>query len=155
MITTVIGMIERWWREKPRLDVVRSVVQLRDAMHECEEAYGSFVASKKAADRQRSKMLWNDAFIRLTDAASGLSAVFEVFSPKTVEAIGIYMAVEQDHLEKEFIDAKRELEDEFGIHLSQVKLSPEFTEAMDALDEFIKANFKVEEVHAARTSRFR
>lgn len=156
MWTTVIGLIERWWREKPRRDVVQSVVQLRDAMVDCQSAHERHTRSgspgSSDVDRKDSFDDWTKAVDHLANSLEELDTVLAVFSPTAHDALHIYFQLERQrgyHLD----DARRleavaaDLGEPLGIDLDHATISHNFREALDALQQFIATNFKPEEIY--------
>jgi len=48
--STVIGLIERYWKDKPRKDVIASLVELRENMMVCQRSYEECKAMRKQGD---------------------------------------------------------------------------------------------------------
>jgi hypothetical protein len=87
-------LIERWWREKPRLDVVPAVVSLRDAMIECQSWYERYSDALKAGDLEtldpHPRRQWLRCVSNLNDWMRELDTTLSIFSPATSKEISSY-----------------------------------------------------------------
>lgn len=151
----VIGLIERWWREKPRKDVVFEVVRLRDAMIECQRSY---VRYKKASKEVRSERLprspyrrWVSSVIILADRLEHLDGVLSIFSPEAHAAIKDFSILESREVTTlaRLEMTARALQEPLDLDIKYVTMNAGFTKALDQLRTFIAANFKPEEIHKA------
>ena len=97
---TIIGVVERTWRDKPRKDVVNALVELRAAMVECQRAYESYQdicrrgPYRKWLRRSRNifrdvgtvfedpKLTWIGSVIKLSDLTAEINEVLQIFSPE-------------------------------------------------------------------------
>lgn len=162
MWSTLVGLIERWWREKPRLDVVRSVVCLRDAMEACEKSYEDYRTAKvsktqdKATDFFDRRRVWERNVQSLTAQVVALGKVLQIFSPELYREIMDYSGDEADTLAEDALyKVADEMKEEPEIDITHVVLTDNYRKALAELDAFIRENFKPEEVHAVVSSRFR
>lgn len=160
MWTTLIGLIERWWREKPRLDVVRAVVHLRDAMIECQNWYSQYLAALKAGDLEtlypHPGVEWTRSLTTLNKRVAELDTVLSIFSPEAHKAIRAYIGAESLEVGAMGLElAAKELKQPLDLDIRNVAMSASFSEALDQLREFIAKNFKADEIFAASSSRWR
>jgi hypothetical protein len=172
----LVGLIERWWREKPRKDIVRAVVRLRDSMIECQGWYSEYREALKANDIDRlspnPKWEWFRSLDDLTDSVAELDDVLAIFSPEAHRALAGYilndsqlagpLALRAALLE---LDKSAEVDMDlahYGANYSEIGITEEmiesgFSEALTELRKFISENFKPDEVFAAsenKRSRF-
>lgn len=162
MWSTLIGLIERWWREKPRLDVVRSIVRLRDAMQACEKSYEAYRDAKAgsakgdAAELRALRVVWDRNVQSLTSQVAVLGRMLEIFSPELYREILEYSGDEADTLADDALyKMASEMKEEPEIDITRVVLTDNYRKALTELDHFIRENFKPEEVHAVISSRLR
>jgi hypothetical protein len=162
MWATLIGLIERWWREKSRLDTVRAIVKLRDAMQNCDKRYQTYVAAKKSrasghlSIQKQSLEEWRESISELGERVKQLAEVFEIFDPKVHRSIFAYHGDEIQYLAKDVLYAVAEqLKEEPEIDIYSVAISDKYREALHDLDVFIRSTFKPEELLAAKRSRLR
>jgi hypothetical protein len=162
MWTLLVGLIERWWREKPRLDVVRSVVRLRDSMARCQDLYIKHVSSSEteadASNYSKTRDDWIVALGEIAERLQELDTVISIFNPAARSAISDYMSHEYSLMDK---GAGRlnliasDLGGNLGLDLDHLELSTDFEKATLQLDAFISQNFKPDEIFAVSTSRWR
>jgi hypothetical protein len=162
MWTTLLGLIERWWREKPRLDVVRAVVHLRDAMQACESNYEAYFeaieadGTDKSAKVESLERVWSESVDSLAFRVVALGTVLEIFGPNMHRQILEYSGYETDARSGAPLYAVAcEMHAAPEIDIARVVLTDKYKAALAELDAFIRANFKPEEVHAAKSSRLR
>jgi hypothetical protein len=162
MWSTLVGLIERWWREKPRLDVVRTVVQLRDAMIECQAWYERYADALKAGDLEtlypHPRDEWLACVTRLNDSMRELNTALSIFSPSAYEALTNYAQLEMSRFtaDTEALEiVASDLQQPLDLDIEHVVLGASFAAALEQLREFIAKNFKVEEIHAVARSRWR
>lgn len=99
MWSTLVGLIERWWREKPRLDLVRAVVRLRNAMRKCQKWYDAYVAAKQKGDPDdipypNPRVEWTRSLTYIGEAIVELDSVLAIFDAKAHRAIQSYVHME-------------------------------------------------------------
>ncbi len=160
MWSTLIGLIERWWREKPRLDVVRAVVHLRDTMIKCQNWYSQYLDALKAGDLETlspdPRVEWTRSLSQLNERVVELDVVLSIFSPEAHKAIRAYMGAEDLVMGAMGLEvAAEELHQPLDLDIRNVSMSATFSEALNQLREFIAKNFKAEEIFAASVSRWR
>jgi hypothetical protein len=162
MWSILVGLIERWWREKPRLDVVRAVVRLRDAMVGCEKSYEAYRAANnnvshgKVVDQYGLRRAWERNVDLLSAQVVELGKVLQIFSPELYSEIMDYSGDEVDTLAEDALyKVAKEMEQHPEIDITRIELTDNYRSALGQLDAFIRANFKPEEVHAVAKSRFR
>src|SRR2546428_8950358 len=91
MWNTLIVLIERWWREKPRIDIVRAAVGLRNSMVACQQIY---LTRRESPCSENFDQQWIDAVNDLTRRLQKLDDVLAIFSPTTQMAIMKYRQLE-------------------------------------------------------------
>lgn len=162
MWSTLVGLIERWWREKPRLDLVRAVVQLRNAMKECQRWYDAYVTAKQQGDPEdisypNPRVEWTRSLTYIGKAIVELDSVLAIFDAKAHEAIQSYVYMEslEAGAQGTLGEAAKALGQSMQIDIKRVEMDAHFQKALSDLDEFIRKNFKPEEVQAAQSSRWR
>ena len=164
MWSTLVELIERWWREKPRLDVVRSVVCLRDAMEACNTSYKAYRdatsrgAKDGAAELQRLRAEWGVNVEVLTEQVIDLGTVLQIFSPKLHMEVIDYHGDERvgfDLADDALYMVASEMRQAPEIDIARVELTDKYQTALAELDAFIRSNFKLEAVHAVTSSRWR
>lgn len=162
MWSILLGLIERWWREKPRLDVARSVVDLRDAMEACHTSYLAYHTAKTSRTQdlmqlQGLRVEWGYNIEDLGKAVLNLGTVLRIFSPGLHRKLIEYSNDESNSYEIAD-DALYLLASTMGqapeIDIAQIELSVGFQTALTELDSFIRTNFKLEEVYAVKSRRF-
>jgi hypothetical protein len=170
MWSTLVELIERWWRDKPRLDVVRSVICLRDAMEACRTSYAVYRTvetngcmyrgpepQSREAELQRLRAQWGNNVEFLTRQVLELGTVLEIFSPSLHRELETYRSDERSSFLGEEVLNKMALElrqaPEIGI--AQVEIPDKYQTALAELDAFIRENFKMEEIHAVQSRRWR
>ena len=163
MWTTLLGLIERWWREKPRLDLVRAIVQLRDSMQECQRCYRDFTAAKKSRTRAARdelpwiKMRWRQSIARLSYSVGDLDDVLSIFDTATHRAVFAYTSdeAELDEYEDSLLQLAAQLGQPLEIDVRNLNIEVGFDEALKSLDAFIRSMVKPEEIDAHSRSRLR
>ena len=162
MWSTLIGLIERWWREKPRLDVVRAVVRLRDAMEGGESSYEAYRAASsskvegKTVDLYGLRRVWERNVNLLSAQVVELGKVLHIFSPELYREVMDYSGDEVDTLADDALyKVAKEMDQCPEIDITKIVLTDNYRSALSQLDAFIRENFKPEEVHAVTKSRLR
>jgi hypothetical protein len=112
---TIIGTAEKVWERKPRKDVANALVELRNAMADCHEAYRKFeqmVPTAEPAEVERVKTFdelmaldeipfenpkeyWARCVRSLGDCIARIGPVLEIFSPETSRALIAYQTMEE------------------------------------------------------------
>jgi hypothetical protein len=160
--TTLIGLIERWWREKPRADLVRALVGLQKSMQECQNWYEKYWELKRSDPRKLDGypspgVEWVRSLTHVGRAIVELDSVLKIFDSKTHETIERWLNAEM--LEATVTGtvggAAKALGQPTGIDIKRVEMDEHFHQALEQLNEFIRTNFEAAEVHAAIASRFR
>ena len=160
---TLLGLIERWWREKPRLDIVRAVVHLRDSMLNCQNRYEKFMKAssartpKHAANIAKLRDEWYLAVEGLVVSLAEIDTVLTIFEPEMRKKVRLYL-----HDESDSVDVQRALDnyaarlgDASEIDIPRDYVDPAFHRTLNDLDAFIKTNFKIEEVQSVMKGRLR
>ena len=168
MWTKIIDLIIGWVKEKPRKDVVSKIMNLREAMKKCHEAYGHWLSDKDKGNTHRGLgdpyIAWAYSLQDLASAIRDVDDVIAIFSPEAKGALYGYQmhewhladAAQIRHFRRE-LDQSLELlslrvlgteETEKGE--TEGGIEADFTEAMDKLDQFIRTTFRIEEVDASR-----
>lgn len=170
MWKTLIEVIERYWKEKPRKELLSSLVTLRKCMYECQSYYelyevefarqkenNFYIREDKSIESQleRTYKDWIKSLVHLGEAVYRVDDVLAIFSPEARTSVKKYFLSEDPTwaaipYSMDFMEnAARELGQPTGIEtgLDKSKLEPTFKEAIQRLDRFIKDNFKPEEVH--------
>jgi hypothetical protein len=160
MWSVLIGLVERWWRDKPRKEVVRAVVLLRDTMIDCHRWYVQYLEAVERGDLDflypNPEVEWTRSLTELVERVADLDTVLSIFSPEAHEAIRSY--INQESLlagAKGLEVAAQELGSPLEIDIANVKMEKSFTESLNQLRTFIAANFKADEVFAAHQSKWR
>ena len=153
----LVGLIERWWRDKPRRDVVNTVVRLRDDMMYCHYWYMRFREALEAGDLgvldPNPQQEWMRSVEWLTLTMNELDTVLSIFTPETHEALTGYVKEEgglRDVFALQQIAPVLKLTLEIDIETGT--MNDTFSQAMNELRKFICTNFKPEEVLAASRS---
>ena len=154
----LVGLIERWWRDKPRKDVVSAIVRLRDSMIECHNWYNQYREAIEAGDIDSLSPNPNAEWIRsLDDLVTALAesdGVLAIFCPEAREAISQYLGDEEDLAASVPLQALSEtLGESPAIDLQSGVMEASFSKALNELRLFIAQNFKPEEIYAASKSR--
>jgi len=170
LFETIVSIAERSLREKPKKDVVRSLVALRAAMIECQSSYDEYQSLCKEGDYKEvmleryriaaqvgtgvsdPKDNWRSSAVHLSILLCELNSVLQIFSPKVYEKISKYT---QGELTLEAIDfeaAAREFGEPSDFEFPQATLAPTFKAAVTKLDLFLKETFEIEEIYAAERS---
>ena len=162
MWSTLVSLIERWWREKPRLDLVRSVVHLRDSMKLCQERYEACMEAKAAGTLENRcephpELAWTHSLAILGCAVIELDQVLEIFDVRVHQSIRDYQRSESVVIAAQGVlgGAAQALNKPLEIDIHRVEISSSFNQALGDLDEFIRKNFKPEEIRAVQDNRWR
>lgn len=161
MWSTIVQMIERWLREKPRADVVVATVALREAMIACQDAYTRDKAQKErlgGANTEISAWEWQLSVTELGNTLSRINLTLGIFAPEVSRAIERYLDAEGGlpprlALQNALDRMASAVGGSSDIAVEEIDIGVEFQQALTALDEFIRKEFKIEEVHDA-ASRF-
>lgn len=169
---TLIGLAATALKERPRHEVLEQLLKLRDAMVACQKTYDDYQAVLKEGDyntvmEKRGNLprpagidfailydpreLWVQAVENLAAALSNVDHILMIFSPETGEQIkyyGITEAISAEEHGSNCMDVLNFAGTE--IDLKKVSLSAKFELALRKLDEFIRQNFKPEEVFTAQ-----
>jgi len=170
MWSLLVGLLERWWREKPRLDVVRTVVRLRNSMTRCHQNYVTYDSLRRqgvTGDTERAQAEWVSSVDNLARILEELDVTFEIFSPEAHQALIYYRLSETGAVnawsrlavvESDLVGKTDENSGAFleaaNIH-SEGGVGSDFLAAKAALDAFIAKQFKPDEVFAVQNSRWR
>jgi hypothetical protein len=162
MWSTLLGLIERWWREKPRLDIVRAVVRLRDAMQKCETSYEAYRAAGLSRKQPKPhelpplRLAWEQNVGLLSEQVVELGKVLEIFSPELYRQITDYSGDEVDTLAADALyKVAQSMEQPPELDIAMIEVTDNYRTVLKELDAFIRTNFKPEEVHAVARSRLR
>jgi hypothetical protein len=100
---------------------------------------------------------WIRSLATLGEAIAELDDVIAIFDPNTRETIVRYICRENiESAAHGFLEgASTALGQPMEVDIEGVELSSQFTTALERLNEFIRTNFKAEEIHAALKSRWR
>jgi len=169
--STVIGLVERYWKDKPRKDVIASLVTLRANMISCQHWYKEYAELRKRGDVDEiwwreyqkankaglsiggnPKVEWTRSLVDLGEALVRVDSVLQIFSPEAREEIRKYESVESLEVGAlgMLLPAAKDLGQSPGFDLDDGTLEPTFKAAVQKLDLLIKENFKPEEVFAAQ-----
>lgn len=156
MWTKLIDLILQWWKDKPRKDLVASVVHLRDKMQNCQQWYEKYQSAKEKGDVEKMsypnpRVEWVRAVGDLGDAIEELDGLFAIFSPEARRQLQSYRWLESLELIAEGVlgtTSEALGTRETDIDIVQGQLSPTFKAALDTLDSFIRSTFKVDEIYA-------
>ncbi len=161
MWSTLIGLIERWRRERPRRDVISGVVYSTDSMIDCQISYSVYREALKAGDLDtRSpdpRVEWIRSVGELSCQVTKLGAILPIFSPEAYEAVSDFLRAEGiatgtialEYASEELLEfASAELQP-LDLDIENVSLSTAFSDALNRLREFMVNNFKPEEISAA------
>jgi tetratricopeptide (TPR) repeat protein len=159
MWIALVDVVEQRWKERPRQELVRSVVNLRNAMIGCQKWYDKY---KKAADHSDIHTLpdprveWVRSLTDLGRNVAALDQVLSIFSPETRRHIQDYLDAED--LEVGAIETLGPAAEELGgstdFDIKNVQLKSSFDAALEKLDRFIRENFKPEEIHSISLTDF-
>lgn len=160
MFLALMGLIERWWKDKPRADMIRAIVQLRRAMLGCEETYESLMAAKKvggAAGVEDLSEAWESRVASLARAIGAIESTVQIFAPELSEELARYLNGERAAMDVEgaMKSIAKGLGEEADVSLEATAHELTNPQALAQLDRFIKENFKIDEIHAAETSVWR
>jgi hypothetical protein len=160
LLDTIIGIAERSWREKPRKDVVKAFVHLRDTMLRCQQRYNAYRDLPDAGGIEKliAQIEWRNSVTDLSDALLELDEVLQIFSPEARAALETYGITEAESAEPEptkneepdFDVAAQELKSPSDIDLEHNKLQSTFQAALEKLEVFIRDNFKIEEIYSLK-----
>lgn len=111
--STLIEVVERYWKEKPRKDTLEALISLRAEMIACQHWYDSYTALKKQGDvdelvhaqfEEAKKtglrlpphpgVEWIRSLTEIGDALVKLDSVLKIFSAEAHERIERYRCVE-------------------------------------------------------------
>ena len=139
----LIGLIRDALKDRPRRDLVRETVHLRQAIEQCQSSYETYKADPSIGTSQ-----WDNALGVLEERLANLSKLLHIFDPAAGDTIDNYR--DFDRLEYRRFVGKRaagrvvsKLGGEAGFPSDTIK------SALSELDRFIRTTFKPEEVKAA------
>ena len=147
MWMNLIDLIEQRWRDKPREDLIRSVVGVRHEMTKCQESFHKLKKARLERDFDGYEVArdeWRRSLWLLGDAITGLDQVLAIFSPETHRYLHDYQGAEFDA----FDAAAANLGGSVDFDLVDESLGETFATALERLDTFIRENFTLEEIHS-------
>jgi hypothetical protein len=171
---TLIGLAATALKEHPRKKVLLGLMELRDSMIACQKTFDDYQAVLKEGDydsvmEKRNNLprptgieiaflydpreSWGQTVANLAVVLSEVDDILTIFSPETGKHVRYYGILEGGYDSP--ADATSDPMDVLnavgaGIDLREISLSSQFEVALRELDEFIRQNFKVEEVFAAQ-----
>ena len=152
----LVEIVFERWEGKPRRDLVRAVVALRDEMIECQTWYEEFRGVKEKDELSDAtypdpEVEWLQSLTALGRDILELDRVLSIFSPEAHRLIERYANAEM--LERNARDtsgtAAANLYESPGFDIEAGELDQEFSGALQYLDEFIRSEFTPEEVARA------
>jgi hypothetical protein len=172
---TLIGVAAAALKEHPRKEVLMGLLELRDAMIACQKTYDDYQDILKQGDYDRvmeqrrnlprpagmefallydPRESWGQTVAGLAEVLTNFGDILTIFSPEAAKHVRYYGTIEAmnpDHPPAGTSDPMDVLNAVgAGIGLAEVSLSSQFEVALSKLDEFIRQNFKPEEVFAAQ-----
>jgi hypothetical protein len=169
---SLIGLAATALKERPRRDVLGGLLELRAAMIACQKSYQDYRETLSEGDydsvmEKRSKLTppadatllnqpresWGQTVANLAAVLTEVDSILTIFSPETAQRVRYYHILEARDPDppwrtRDPMDTLRAVD--AGIDLQQVSISSQFESALGKLDEFIRQNFKPEEVFAAQ-----
>jgi hypothetical protein len=171
---TFIGLAATALKERPRQQVLLGLLELREAMIACQRTYNDYQAVLKEGDydtvmEKRGNLprpdgikyaflynprdSWRETVEYLAVVLTEVDDILNIFSPETGKHVRYYGRTEAMSGWDDRDDATTDPMDtlnaaDAGIDLNEVTLSSQFEIALGKLDEFIRQNFKLEEVFA-------
>lgn len=152
----IIELIIAWLKSKPRSDLTKQILTLRDAMNNCHASYERFATAKAHGDQAEIDQRYRDwrvAFGELDTAVAEVDEVLHIFGKEARDEVNRYLVSESAPC----------AEDGYAVSAAMVELlnvrpdnpqattgKVEFSDALDTLDRFISATFKPEEIVAAK-----
>src|SRR6266403_2385608 len=95
----LFDLVLKHWKQRPRKQVIASVVGLRDSMVACQSWYERYISEesgrKKRLPRLKQKSPsprdeWAKAVRKLGEAIENIGIVLPIFSPEATKNIGSY-----------------------------------------------------------------
>lgn len=148
MWSTIVEILERAWRERPRKELIRGLLDLRDAMLRCQESYTGFRSG--VSDRAQARILWVRSVQQLAFAVREIDQVLTIFSPKARQHIKLYMSDEMSEAQSSSVLAVAAMDLGSTAWKASNDLGEAFCSALAGLDTFVRENFKPEEIHSAK-----
>jgi hypothetical protein len=158
---TIIRVGDDAWQRKPRKELARALVELRDAIKQCQSAYEEyremFATGNYNAELERRRKLarntrtiysdperaWSSAYVSLVELLDGkVGKLLEISSPEIHDAVESYKAP----------DPPARFHDDASLLRSvavNAELRSAFERAMAKIDGYIRDNFKIEEIYNA------
>ncbi len=130
-------------------------------MIECQSRYEKYLILKDSGCSEileTTKKEWKSAIADLGVALLEVHKVLSIFSPKALREIEAYCGVESFLLHTGVTTVKV-ANKEFGNLLDEgfdtetMKMVPNFSFTIDCLNDFIRKNFKPEEIHTAKVKK--
>jgi hypothetical protein len=177
LLDTIIGVVERTWREHPRKNVVNAMARLRNSMVQCQEAYEKYQTlvsqqpdyKKSMEDQMRLTeevgthfdnplYEWNAAVNVLSQELTRVSYILKIFDNETLDKIYFYKQLDtacSDTTNAEIVISglSKKMQETPEIDIKPAgephELKEAFNVALKHIDKFLKDNFKIEEIYAA------
>jgi hypothetical protein len=157
MWSTIIQILEKAWKEKPRRDLARGFVTLRCRMTDCQRRYEKY-SSNINSDILREE--WYLSISLLAVALGEMHVVLNIFAPASWRSLYDFLCQEKA-LEYEdrfgpaiLVKMGEDLGGSPGFDLSLRSMEPEFLAALQHLDAFLKENFKPDELYALSKEQY-
>jgi hypothetical protein len=165
MLEKLVDLILQWWKEKPRVDLVRGLIRLRDCMDACRNSYDRFLATELFGGvySPGEFLDWQDSVKDLERAYEEVNRILEILGPAAESAIRDYTRKEMESLKA--VASLRDQRRELGIfealgetmepieHERNSNGAGFMNDASTNLDAFLRATFTVEEIQAAMRPR--
>jgi len=165
---TLIGLAATALKEHPRKEVLRNVLELRNAMIACQKTFDDYQAVLKEGDydsvmeKRRALPMpvgvitmlydplesWRETVAKLAQTLTLVNTTLTIFGPETGLHVLRYKGIEESLNVDAPMDVLNSLD--AGVDLGKVSLSSRFNRAIKELDEFIRTKFEVEEVFATQ-----
>lgn len=164
---TLINLAATAIKEHPRQEVLVRLIELRNSMHACQKIYDDYQAIMNAGDydqeiERRSKLPLpsgvefasvydpRGCWPRVVDSALATTGdVLAIFSPDADQSVRVYSFIEAMAVDKalDCSPSKTMNALQTEIDIPHMSLPAQFTLAVGKLDEFLRQNFKPEEVY--------
>lgn len=144
MLPKLIEIIEKVWSEKrqPQNRLVKSMINLYKAIHNCHETYVHYNEYPKKENLKK----WKDAINNLSSNYKNLEIPLEFYAARIHMMTGSYINTEEERLV--------EIDDDFLIclHKSNQSLEDKINSdsIKDEIRDFTKNNFSMEEIFEAK-----
>ena len=151
MWSKIIEIIEKRWREKPRRDLVRNILEFRYSLIICQINFNKYNDQRK----EELKWEWWDSIQNLIYALIKIDHVLSIFSPVAKEHIGRYLADEMSQIEIGATFATIAMDVgglPWNIRRMELPNEPNLDPVIQKIDEFIRDKFKPEEIQSALNS---